>query len=116
MEKTTYCEIVSLLEATESVKKLEQLGMCRYWAAEVVSTLKKYTEDTKVNLEYEVREVEINNLLSHSFIRVIAEGELPLIIDAVGVDKKPPYIGYEQDAPPHLQNSHPDILNCYLKK
>lgn len=113
-EKFNYQHIVDLLARTPSVTKLEQIGMCRLWTAEAIRHTLKFIRDYSLPVTAEAREVNINRSLSHTFLKLMADGDFPFLIDNVGVENFPPYIGYEHEAPPHLHNSHFDILNYYL--
>jgi CRISPR/Cas system-associated exonuclease Cas4 (RecB family) len=62
----------------------------------------------------EAREVEITSSLQHTFIRIVDENKESYLYDGVGTVEHKPYFGPENEAPRHLQNSKPDMINKYL--
>lgn len=114
MERSVYSEVIEMLASQESLVALERTGMCRFWAGEAMKLIRAFAKEKNVSISIEAREILVNPLLSHTFLRLVADGELPFLIDKVGVEKLHPFTGYEQAAPKHLQNSKKDMLNYYL--
>ncbi len=114
MEYSIYSEVLEFLAKQKSLADLEHTGLCRFWAGEAIRLIQAFAKENKVVISVEAREIVLNSALSHTFLRLIAEGELPFLIDKVGVEKMPPFAGYEAAAPSHLKNSKKDMLNYYL--
>lgn len=109
MERNIYSPIVDTLQSDGEISKYSSHGYCRDWVREAIKILKAYPE-----IGIEVREVDMPYGLQHTFLRIIFPDYKPFICDGIGVEKHPPFFGYEDEAPAHLQNSHLDIINTYL--
>lgn len=83
--------------------------MCRMWVKVAMERIKTMSDE----LSIEAREVDLEPHLQHTFLRITHGEDRPFLIDGIGSAKHPPYFGYEDEAPPHLQNSRSDIINVY---
>jgi hypothetical protein len=115
MERNIYTQILAFLDDAPSIQKYRKRGLCHQWVGEALTILSKSDLTDKAPIELSAREVYMGFSMSHTFLRLLAEGQLPFLIDGTGVEDFPPYAGYESDAPEHLQNSRPDILNYYFR-
>jgi hypothetical protein len=104
--------IIDFLRNNEKTKPVSRLGYCRVWTKEAILAITRQFPDAEI----EAREVDISPNLQHTFLRVVMPNVKPLILDGTGVGKEKPYFGYEEKAPLHLQNSHPDMINNFIKK
>lgn len=109
-ERIDYNRIRSKIEANKMLYVASRLGFCREWTRVVMLYVRSQYPDVKV----EAREVDITENLQHTFPMLTIENDEPYICDGVGTAKHSPYFGYESDAPQHLQNSRPDMINRYL--
>jgi hypothetical protein len=104
-------QIIDLIQNDERVKSFSKPGFCRSWTREAIRAIRNFPD-----VGVEAREVDIGPCLQHTFLRVTLPGVRPLLLDGTGVGNKEPYFGYEDEAPKHLQNSHPDtMINSYIK-
>lgn len=89
---------------------ISEKGFCRDWVRKALVVL-----DTNLgNPLTEVREVQVEPTVYHSFIKLIYN-EDSYFLDGTGFGKHKPYFGLEADAPLHLQNSKRDMINSYTK-
>ena len=107
MERDTYLSIADMLISCKEVKSQAKKGHCRTWTAKATEYIAANFPEAQV----EAREVHISSGMDHTFLRVIVPEERPYIFDGTGVEKFGPYFGYEDNAPPHLRSSHPDMIN-----
>ena len=84
-------------------------GYCRVWIQKALLILDK----TLPHLEIEVREVEIEPTVFHSFLRLSPNQDSVYLADGTGCGKHKPYFGLEAEAPPHLQKGKRDMINSY---
>lgn len=105
-------QIAQQLLVDNKLKNVARLGLCRIWTDRAMS---KVEETTGRDVEMEAREVEIGIGLTHAFIRAMFNGEEPFLYDGTGVGSHPPYFGPESQAPNHLLDSRPDMINKYRK-
>jgi len=112
METNQYfSRLTEYLAEHEQLGKLKKRGWCRVWSGSARTAINEFVESNELtSWQVEVREVDIEPCLSHTFIRLIANGEMYLL-DGTGVSNYSEYYGLESDAPPHLQNSHRDWLD-----
>lgn len=111
MEPSVYLELQDMVLNNSGIMKLMRLGFCREWSLATLKFIRKFAEDSAYQLQIEAREVNISPLLSHTFIRLIAGEERPYLMDGTGVEKHPPYFGYEDEAPEHLRNHKLDMIS-----
>lgn len=102
-------KVISTIYDDENIVSSSVVGFCREWTKRIIQFLKSKYPDIKV----EAREVDITPNLQHTFPLISIDDD-KYIIDGVGTAKHPPYIGSENSAPKHLQNSKPDIINKYI--
>ncbi|MBU3935565.1 hypothetical protein KJ909_02730 [Patescibacteria group bacterium] len=89
-----------------------ELGMCRSWVGLATGELRKKLKIPGAVVQ--IREIHPEPYLEHTFIRVcIPQAGINYIFDGVGISRHPPVCGLEENIP-HLQGSHPDMLNPYL--
>lgn len=112
MKENVYLEVQNEVLSQPNIAKLMQKGHCREWSAEVLSYILKTNRERAIPMKAEAREVNIFGYsLSHTFIRLIAKGYDPYIMDGTGVESHPVYFGMEESAPKHLQNSSLDMIS-----
>lgn len=102
--------VIHEVESDKNAQSFIRLGFCREWTKATILFIRKRFPTVKV----EAREVNITPNLQHTFVRLTEEGEDPVLCDGVGTISHAPYFGPESEAPKHLQNSKPDIINKYL--
>jgi hypothetical protein len=112
MERIDYISIVDAVKSDKNIAEITKVGLCRLWAKNTI----KLISQSFPNVEIEAREVDLEASLQHTFLRIVIPGEKPYVYDGVGTSKYPPFLGYEDDAPSHLKNSHPDMINSYVDK
>lgn len=100
------------LQIDDKLRGVAGLGLCRIWTNRAMDRIKELISGT---VEIEAREVEVGIGLTHTFIRAMCDGEEPFLYDGTGVGSHQPYFGPESQAPKHLLNSHPDMINEYRK-
>lgn len=106
-------QVAYQLLADDKLKRVTHLGLCRVWTDKAMRRVEEITNGT---VGVEAREVEVEIGLAHTFIRAVCDGEEPFLYDGIGVGSHPPYFGPENQAPKHLLNSHPDMINEYRKQ
>ena len=114
METDIYFDIIKVLAATDSLKEFERTGFCRAWSGNALRVIKTVAGEKQFKLLVEAREVYLEPSFSHTFLRLLADGQEAFIIDSIGTEKFPPFVGFENDAPDHLQNSRHDMINYYV--
>ncbi len=109
MERYLYdkTRIIEELVQNPELAQLSKRGHCRSWTKASIYALKAIFPQISV----EAREVEIIEELRHTFLKIHLNDHQTLLCDGVGVGKYPPYFGFEEDAPEHLRNSKPDVIN-----
>ena len=110
-----YINLEQILQNSSRTNDLAKPGLCRRWAQIAVKEIIKYRDINRLNLNIEVREVDISHALSHTFlrVRVLPDGE-PYLYDGTGVENFPPFMGYEKAAPTHLRESRTDWIQKQL--
>src|SRR3972149_1691814 len=78
----------------------KKVGLCRISAGAVLDLFDNL-ENRPEDLTVEAREVDLEHGLSHTFLKLEFAGET-YYWDGVGTTKSEPYLGTEQEAPPHL--------------
>lgn len=109
-EIQNYNTLAQHIQADQMCIPHAKIGHCRQWSRFVLDSLQNID-----NISAEAREVEISPGLTHTFIKLtIHDHHRAYFADGVGTTKYPPYFGYEDEAPDHLQNSKPDMMiNTY---
>jgi|SRR3989344_3876128 len=108
-----YHQITNTLTDGET-RRFSVIGLCRVWSKHALDAIEVYATENDISIaEIEAREVEIEPNLYHTFVFLKLDGDQPFLFDGTGLANKEPYFGYEEDAPDHLQNSHPDLINHY---
>lgn len=112
MENEDYFfRLTQYLNEHERLRHCSRRGMCRTWSGAAREIIKEFaTKNELHSWEIEVREVDIDICLSHTFLRLIAEGKIYLL-DGTGVLNHTEYFGLESEAPEHLNNSHRDWID-----
>lgn len=109
-----YEELIKAIEEDGDIKEVTKKGLCRQWVRQVYKKLLPMLSSSGKNFSIEPREIHISPDLTHTILRIKIENELQVLFDGVGVEKHEPFFGLEEEAPSHLQNSHPDLLKYYL--
>lgn len=107
----SFLQIKKLVMSDRKLNKINKKSMCRIWVGETINLLlqnKALIHDCKI----EIREVQMEIGLFHTFIKIIIKNE-PYVLDGTGAGKHKPYFGLESNAT-HLQDSHFDILHFHL--
>jgi hypothetical protein len=107
LERDRFISLKDVLISEPALKELARPGLCRQWTKAALD----FFEKIRLNISAEAREVEIEPSLQHTFIRI--RGERAYLCDGTGVLDFPPFFGFEDEAPEHLLNSHPDMINSY---
>lgn len=109
MEGSTYHSIVEDIDNLKNLQEINRIGQCRIWSKAIMGMVKLNYPGAIV----EAREVNLEPGLQHTFLRIIIDDQRPFIMDGVGTAKFPPFFGFEDEAPTHLQNSKSDIINNF---
>lgn len=112
MERNPYTSITEILTTDSQILEQAKPGLCRMWVKKAINLI----NERFPQVEAEAREVEVGLQVFHAFLKIQLPNERTLYLDAIGAEKFQPFIGYEEDLPIHLQNSHSDMMNSYLKK
>lgn len=105
----TMKDILNKLNLPEGVP-----GDCRPWTGRAIRQIREYAKETGQQIKTEAREVEIGPDFTHTFVRATPENGELFLLDGTGVGEHKPYFGPENEAPDHLRNSSPDMINHYL--
>lgn len=100
------------VEMDLNFQSLSRVGFCREWTRAVILFIKQKFPF----IIAEAREVSISPNLQHTFIKLSEDDKVSYLYDGVGTLKHKPYFGLESQAPEHLKNSRPDMINKYLCK
>lgn len=112
MERYNYQSIVDVIKGDKDIDQVTKIGLCRIWTKKVINLIKRNFPDIQI----EAREIDLEPGLQHTFLRVEKPGQKAYFLDGVGTTKYPPFIGFEDEAPKHLKNSHSDMINSYIDK
>lgn len=104
--KTSCMELEQIITAVG----VSERGLCRDWVRKALMILEDNLDKAKI----EVREVQTEPTVYHSFIKLLYN-ENSYFLDGTGTGKHSPYFGLETDAPQHLQNSKRDMINSYIE-
>jgi hypothetical protein len=107
MEREIYTPIIETLANDKVVKEMTKIGLCRRWTIAAMALIRTHYPE----ITAEAREVDLTPHLQHTFLKISIAGEKPFFWDGVGTLKFQPFSGFEEDAPPHLQNSRSDMIN-----
>jgi hypothetical protein len=110
-----YKELSNVANEDERVRCWIKGGLCREWSNEFSLVVKDLAKEKGLEMEVEVREVNLCAYLTHSLVWIKIKGERPYLCDGVGVEKHEPYFGFEDEAPSHLQNSRLDMIEVYRR-
>lgn len=105
-----FFKLTEHLREHEQLSRVRKKGWCRVWSGAAKIAISEFITKNELAWQIEVREVDIEPCLSHTFLRLIAEGEIYLL-DGTGVSNYFEYYGPESEAPRHLKNSHRDWLD-----
>lgn len=105
-----FFQLAQYLSQHEQLKHVRKKGLCRVWSGNARDVVKQFSSENELTWKVEVREVDIEPCLSHTFLRLIADGKAYLL-DGTGVGIYPEYYGLESEAPKHLRNSHRDWID-----
>lgn len=111
-----YKELCAAASRNEKVSHWMRIGFCRRWSDEFSLALKSLAEENGLKIKVELREVQIDYNLDHTFVRIEIAGEEPWLCDGVGVGKYKPFFGLEIESPGHLKNSRLDMIEVYRRK
>jgi|SRR5581483_269676 len=113
-ENGIYQGIFDLVGQDSKIHKETFVGNCRVWSKDVILAIRRFNDQCGVNILAEARESEVEPCLFHTFVRLSIGSEKPYLWDGTGTGKSQPYFGPEEEAPEHLRNSKPDIINYYI--
>lgn len=99
-------QFLSELAKAEAVQAVAGKGWCREWCLRMANLVDELTQEDMV---LEIREVEVEPELWHSFLKILISEE-SWFYDGVGVGNHESYLGTENQAPDHLKNSRIDAL------
>lgn len=105
-----FYKLKTYLETDRVLVRSQKKGYCRIWSGRARESIQQFAREHEHNWTVQVREVDVEPCLSHTFIRLIADGKAYLL-DGTGVWNYPEYYGLESEAPEHLRNSHQDWLD-----
>jgi hypothetical protein len=113
-QQDVFLSVGEKLQTDPRTGKNRRKGLCRSWTSVARDVLREefVRRGIIADVIFEASEVEIEPYLSHTFLRVGYKGVIWLF-DGTGVGRFEPYIGPEEDAPEHLLNHHPDMINQY---
>jgi hypothetical protein len=107
---TDFYQLRQFLETSNQLTNARKKGNCRVWSSLARDVIWQYASERQRIWQVQVREVEIEPYLSHTFLRLICDGHF-FLLDGTGVSNYPEYYGLESEAPSHLQNSHQDWID-----
>ncbi len=111
-----YRKIYNNINEDPKVKENSFIGNCRIWSRQVLLLIHELNKQNGYKIKAEAREIKLDEFSYHTFIRIRLDEEDFYLYDGIGTTKHCPYFGPEDDAPEHLRNSKPDMINYYLPK